>query len=96
MSLNRFLLRRAIEEAEGYTELGMIEHALRALQRRVERSSLHVGPFLTVAGGLIGLEAYGLGGALLAVIVFTCVVAVAEEREARRRLAAGEDLHPQG
>ena len=34
MSRNRILLRRTIEEAEGYTELGMNEHALRALQRR--------------------------------------------------------------
>ncbi len=31
---NRILLGRAIEEAEGYTDLGMLEHALRALQRR--------------------------------------------------------------
>jgi tetratricopeptide (TPR) repeat protein len=31
---NRILLTRAIEEAEGYTDLGMLEHALRALQRR--------------------------------------------------------------
>jgi tetratricopeptide (TPR) repeat protein len=31
---NRLLLTRAIEEAEGYTDLGMLEHALRALQRR--------------------------------------------------------------
>jgi tetratricopeptide (TPR) repeat protein len=28
------MLRRAIEEAEGYLELGMKEHALRSLQRR--------------------------------------------------------------
>jgi hypothetical protein len=34
VSPNRLLLRRAIEEAEGYSELGMTEHALRALQRR--------------------------------------------------------------
>lgn len=34
MTRNRLLLGRAIEEAEGYTELGMLEHALRALQRR--------------------------------------------------------------
>ena len=34
MTRNRILLCRAIEEAEGYTELGMTEHALRALQRR--------------------------------------------------------------
>jgi tetratricopeptide (TPR) repeat protein len=31
---NRLLLRRTLEEAEGYTELGMSEHALRALQHR--------------------------------------------------------------
>ena len=34
MSQNRILLCRAIEEAEGYTDLGMPEHAIRALQRR--------------------------------------------------------------
>ena len=34
MTQNRILLTRAIEEAEGYRELGMLEHALRALQRR--------------------------------------------------------------
>jgi len=31
---NRILLDRAIDEAEGYAELGMLEHTLRALQRR--------------------------------------------------------------
>jgi tetratricopeptide (TPR) repeat protein len=31
---NRLLLRRTLEEAEGYTELGMAEHALHALQYR--------------------------------------------------------------
>lgn len=34
VSRNRVLLQRAIEEAEGYLELGMTEHALRTLQRR--------------------------------------------------------------
>ncbi len=34
MSRNRLQLRRAIEEAEGYLELGMREHALTALERR--------------------------------------------------------------
>src|SRR5205823_12715101 len=34
VSRNRVLLTRAMEEAEGYAELGMLEHALRALQRR--------------------------------------------------------------
>jgi tetratricopeptide (TPR) repeat protein len=34
VSRNRLLLRRTIEEAEGYMELGLVEHALRSLQRR--------------------------------------------------------------
>jgi len=34
VSRNRLLLQRTIEEAEGYLELGMVEHALRTLQRR--------------------------------------------------------------
>jgi tetratricopeptide (TPR) repeat protein len=34
VSRNRLLLRRAIEEAEGYLELGLKDHALRALQHR--------------------------------------------------------------
>lgn len=34
MSRNRIVLRRTVEEAEGYIELGMSEHALRLLQRR--------------------------------------------------------------
>ena len=34
MSRIRLLLERTIEEAEGYLELGMVEHALRTLQSR--------------------------------------------------------------
>ena len=34
VSRNRILLQRTVQEAEGYLELGMSEHALRALQRR--------------------------------------------------------------
>jgi len=34
VSRNRILLRRTIDEAEGYLELGLVEYALRALQRR--------------------------------------------------------------
>jgi tetratricopeptide (TPR) repeat protein len=34
VSRNRLLLRRAIDEAEGYLELGLKDHALRALQHR--------------------------------------------------------------
>lgn len=34
VSRNRLQLRRTIEEAEGYRELGMMDHALRTLQKR--------------------------------------------------------------
>jgi len=34
VSRNRLQLRRTVEEAEGYRELGMNDHALRTLQRR--------------------------------------------------------------
>lgn len=36
------------------------------LQRRLERASTHVGAFLTLVAGSVGLELYGLGGALFA------------------------------
>jgi predicted PurR-regulated permease PerM len=49
------------------------------LQRRTERRTLKVGPFLTVAGAFAGLELYGLGGALLVLLVVILVVAVADE-----------------
>lgn len=38
------------------------------LQRRLERRTMRLGPFLTVAGGFAGLELYGLSGALLTVL----------------------------
>lgn len=50
-----------------------------ALQRRTERKTLRVGPFLTVAAAFAGLELYGLGGALLVLLIVILVVAVADE-----------------
>lgn len=49
------------------------------LQRRLEQTTVRVGPFLTAAGGAAGLELYGLPGALLAVVVLAMAVAVADE-----------------
>jgi predicted PurR-regulated permease PerM len=49
------------------------------LQRRAKKRTLTVGPFLTVAGAFAGLELYGLGGALLVLLVVILVVAVADE-----------------
>jgi predicted PurR-regulated permease PerM len=49
------------------------------LQRWVERRSVRVGPFLTVAAGFGGLELYGVGGALIALLAATLVVALVDE-----------------
>jgi len=49
------------------------------LQRRVERRTLRVGPFLTVTAGFAGLELYGIGGALLVLLAVVLAVAVADE-----------------
>lgn len=49
------------------------------LQKRVERQSLHVGPFLTIAVAMVGLELYGIGGALVSLVVVVCVMATADE-----------------
>ena len=48
-------------------------------QRRLERRTIRVGPFLTTAAGLAGLELYGLGGALTAVLAVALAVAVLDE-----------------
>jgi predicted PurR-regulated permease PerM len=49
------------------------------LQRWVERRSVHVGPFLTVAAGLLGLELYGVGGVLLALMLVALIAAALDE-----------------
>jgi hypothetical protein len=38
-----------------------------------------LGPFLTVVGGLAGLELYGIGGALMVLMVLSVAVALADE-----------------
>ncbi|MGH9225242.1 MAG: AI-2E family transporter [Acidimicrobiales bacterium] len=47
--------------------------------RPVERDTLRLGPFLTVAAGLVGLELSGIAGALLAVLAAAMAVAAADE-----------------
>jgi predicted PurR-regulated permease PerM len=49
------------------------------LQRRLEARSLHVGPFVTIALAMIGLELYGIGGALAAVALAVAAAALADE-----------------
>lgn len=49
------------------------------VERPVERATLRVGPFLTLAAGLVGLELSGVAGALLCVLAAAAVVAAADE-----------------
>lgn len=49
------------------------------LQRRLERRTLKLGPFLTAAAGFAGLELYGLTGALLAILAASIVVVALDE-----------------
>ncbi|MGI8685379.1 MAG: AI-2E family transporter [Acidimicrobiales bacterium] len=49
------------------------------LQRRLERHTVRVGSFLTSAGAFAGLELYGLGGAVLAVLLVAITVAALDE-----------------
>ena len=49
------------------------------VERTVEAQTVHVGPFLTLAAGLVGLELAGVPGALLAVLATTIAIATADE-----------------
>jgi predicted PurR-regulated permease PerM len=49
------------------------------LQRPLERRTVKLGPFLTVVGGFAGLELYGIGGALMILMLGAVAVALADE-----------------
>ena len=49
------------------------------VQRRLERSTVKLGPFVTAAGGFAGLELYGLTGALLTILAVAIVVVALDE-----------------
>jgi predicted PurR-regulated permease PerM len=49
------------------------------LQRRLERATVRVGPFLTIASGFAGVELYGIAGGLLAILAAAIAVVVVEE-----------------
>jgi len=54
------------------------------VQRSVEGSTVQVGPFVTIAAALVGLELSGVAGALLAVLAATIVVTTADELSSQR------------
>lgn len=49
------------------------------LQPRVERRSVHVGPFITVAVAMVGLELYGIGGVLAGLVAAVAAMAIIDE-----------------
>lgn len=49
------------------------------VQRSVERATVRVGPFVTIAAALVGLELSGVAGALLAMLAAVVVVSAADE-----------------
>ena len=49
------------------------------LQPRVEAVSLHIGPFITVAIAMVGLELYGIGGALVGLVLAVLTAAILDE-----------------
>ena len=49
------------------------------LQPRLEARSLHVGPFVTVGMAMVGLELYGIGGALAAAALAVVAAALSDE-----------------
>ncbi len=49
------------------------------VENRVEAQTVRVGPFLTLAAGLVGLELAGVPGALLAVLAVVIAAAIADE-----------------
>jgi predicted PurR-regulated permease PerM len=71
---------RAVLLALAFVAYQLVEDLV--VQRRVERSSLRLGPFLTLAAGLVGVELSGVAGALLLVLAAASVVVVADELQA--------------
>lgn len=68
---------RAIWLAVAFIAYQLVENLL--VQRSVERTTVRVGPFITLTAGLVGLELSGVAGALLAVLAATMVVSTADE-----------------
>jgi predicted PurR-regulated permease PerM len=70
------------------------------LQKHLEERTLHIGPFLTLVSASIGLELYGLGGALFALFATAVAIGLFEEwrveeaaiaKQVRRRRGSAED-----
>lgn len=71
---------RGLALAVAFVAYQVIENLV--VQRRIEAATVRVGPFLTLAAGLVGLELSGVAGALLLVLAATIVVVAADEMAA--------------
>jgi predicted PurR-regulated permease PerM len=49
------------------------------VQRRIEQQSIHIGPVLTLVTAMAGFELYGLGGAIVGVVLVVLAVSVLVE-----------------
>ena len=68
---------RAAVVAIAFLAYQVIENTL--VERPVERATLRLGPFLTLAAGMVGLELSGVAGSLLCALAAAMVVAAADE-----------------
>jgi predicted PurR-regulated permease PerM len=68
---------RALAVVMVFVAYQAIENLL--VERNVERSTVRVGPFVTLAAGLVGLELSGIAGALLATLAATIAMTTADE-----------------
>ncbi|HEX2119067.1 MAG TPA: AI-2E family transporter, partial [Acidimicrobiales bacterium] len=84
---------RALAVALFFVAYQVVENLL--VQRNVERATVKVGPFVTLAAGLVGLELSGVAGALLSVLAATMVVSAVDEVAGRDRAKEdGETQEP--
>ena len=78
---------RALAVALFFVAYQVVENLL--VQRNVEGATVKVGPFVTLAAGLVGLELSGVAGALLSVLAATMVVSAVDEMAGRDRAKEG-------
>lgn len=71
---------RALVVALAFVAYQVVENVL--VQRNIERSTVRVGPFVTLAAGLVGLELSGVAGALLTVLAATMALTAVDEMAA--------------
>ncbi|HEV3402470.1 MAG TPA: AI-2E family transporter [Acidimicrobiales bacterium] len=68
---------RALVLALAFAAYQVVENVV--VQRRVERATIRLGPFVTLAAGLVGLELSGVAGALLLVLAAAVTMVAADE-----------------